>query len=416
MYCNSIWNREFADTIFPKSFRNTELKKRREDVLFQIEQSLLPDTQIYARLETRRRSLIETKKALYEKRELLQRKLRQTMDRIYATENQVIDIQRIVHGTVPLPDGMFDDDDSGGEDEAAAALSNHNKKDRVKHFIKKCPSDNCQGFLSSKYKCGLCETKICPKCHVVLKAPEEGQDPHVCDPNNVATVELLRHDSKPCPKCTTLIFKIDGCDQMWCTQCHTAFSWTSGRIETGRIHNPHWYEWQRRVNNGHVPREPGDIQGGGGCNDNEIPHALSVPIYKRFSKYNAVHRCITHIQHDTLPRLMGDFRAGDNRDLRIKYLLKELSTDAFKRLIQQREKRREKELALRQVLEMFVQGSSDIIRRLSHDHKFSGSESAHQLEQLREYTNECLKTISTRFTSKKYHVSDRWVINDSVME
>ena len=40
---------------------------------------------------------------------------------------------------------------------------------------------------------------------------------------------------------------------MWCTQCHTAFSWKSGQIQT-RVHNPHYYEWLRENNsNNNVP-------------------------------------------------------------------------------------------------------------------------------------------------------------------
>jgi hypothetical protein len=30
---------------------------------------------------------------------------------------------------------------------------------------------------------------------------------------------------------------------MWCPQCHTAFRWSTGEIERGAIHNPHYYEW-----------------------------------------------------------------------------------------------------------------------------------------------------------------------------
>jgi hypothetical protein len=52
---------------------------------------------------------------------------------------------------------------------------------------------------------------------------------------------------------------------MWCTadNCKTAFSWNSGKIINGTIHNPHYYEWLRRNNNGEIPRNPGDIPCGG---------------------------------------------------------------------------------------------------------------------------------------------------------
>ena len=36
-----------------------------------------------------------------------------------------------------------------------------------------------------------------------------------------------------------------------------AFDWRSGRIETGRVHNPHYFEFKKRS------REHGDIPCGG---------------------------------------------------------------------------------------------------------------------------------------------------------
>lgn len=45
------------------------------------------------------------------------------------------------------------------------------------------------------------------------------------------------------------------CDQMFCNLCQTAFSWKTGIIEVGRIHNPHYYEFLRKQNNGEIPRE-----------------------------------------------------------------------------------------------------------------------------------------------------------------
>ena len=61
--------------------------------------------------------------------------------------------------------------------------------------------------------------------------------------------------------CTAAIFKISGCDQMWCTQCHIAFSWKTGQKVTGVIHNPHFYQWQR--NNGGATQNPNAVHCGG---------------------------------------------------------------------------------------------------------------------------------------------------------
>ena len=114
---------------------------------------------------------------------------------------------------------------------------NKTKKERAK-FIKACPAENCRGFLSSQYKCGICENWTCPECNEI-KGPNRDA-PHTCNPEAVATAKLLANDTKGCPNCGVGIFKIEGCDQMWCTECHTAFSWRTGQIERN-IHNPHYY-------------------------------------------------------------------------------------------------------------------------------------------------------------------------------
>ena len=71
-----------------------------------------------------------------------------------------------------------------------------------KKFVRKCPIEDCRGFLSTQWNCGTCEAKICCKCN------ERKTEDHVCNPDNVQTMELLKKDSKPCPKCQSLIFKI----------------------------------------------------------------------------------------------------------------------------------------------------------------------------------------------------------------
>ena len=118
-----------------------------------------------------------------------------------------------------------------------------------------CSDPNCRGLLNSEWKCATCEKYTCSECHVLKN------NHHVCKPEDVETAKLLASDTKPCPKCRVPIYKIMGCDQMWCTECHTAFSWRTGNIET-RIHNPHFYEYQRRINNGQAPRNYGDMECG----------------------------------------------------------------------------------------------------------------------------------------------------------
>jgi hypothetical protein len=136
--------------------------------------------------------------------------------------------------------------------------------DTRKKFIMQCPGQQCKGFLSTAYKCGLCDQYTCKDC-LVIKTEEN----HTCNENDKLSAKLIRDETKPCPKCRTPIFKIDGCDQMFCmarnkdgSVCQTVFSWKSGQQLTNVVvHNPHYFALQRE--GGYVPRNARDMHCGG---------------------------------------------------------------------------------------------------------------------------------------------------------
>lgn len=103
------------------------------------------------------------------------------------------------------------------------------------NYTYKCPSTECKGFLNSKFICELCETNVCKHCYIKISKDND----HECNQDDVKTFQQIKKDAKPCPKCGEFISKIGGCDQMFCNQCGTAFSWKTGQVETGLIHNPH---------------------------------------------------------------------------------------------------------------------------------------------------------------------------------
>ena len=134
-----------------------------------------------------------------------------------------------------------------------------------------CPFVNenkqCKGLITDDgYTCPVCSTVVCKECREIIscnttKDDDTQNEEHECNPDTVKTIKSMVSDTRPCPKCAAPIFKIDGCDQMWCTKCHTAFSWNTGEIQKGIIHNPHALEWRRQ--NGGLDRDPGDTRCGG---------------------------------------------------------------------------------------------------------------------------------------------------------
>lgn len=160
-------------------------------------------------------------------------------------------------------------------------------------FIQGCPYEDCRGLIEmKKFKCSICSKKICKKCRI----PKSKDTKHECKKEDIDSVNLIKSDSKTCPKCSTLIFRISGCTMMWCTQCHVAFDWKTGKIETGKnIHNPHYIEFIRsRGMSMHDNNECGD----------DIPrsdiifHRLSTPVLEIRGKQDLNYMKTKHILID----------------------------------------------------------------------------------------------------------------------
>ena len=229
MNCKNAWDREFTQNSVNKSFYNKEYKKHREDLLFESEKARFPETMPAVKAHIECKELKVEMDNLKEERLKLQQALYQIDNKIYNGNNK---IRRL----------------KNGEQKAEAAK-----------FVKKCPADGCEGFLSSAWKCQVCKLWVCPHCEQEKGYEKDAE--HTCDPNILASAQAIKKETKGCPKCAVPIFKISGCDQMWCTACQVAFSWRTGRIVNGVIHNPHFYEFQRT--NGNVIRNPGAVVCGG---------------------------------------------------------------------------------------------------------------------------------------------------------
>ena len=287
MFCKAEFSLDFIATATPKTFHNQTYRKKRADNLLSHERSLLPNTQPLAEAkkvelqgEKQIRALREEESYLRARHAEIRREIIQIRRR---TENVEV------------------------------------KKDR-RRFIMGCPLEDCRGFLSQAWKCGTCDSYICAQCRM----PKEGRDDqdHHCNADDVATTKLLNDETKPCPNCAVLIYKISGCDQMWCIECHTLFSWNTGQSIHNQInHNPEFYRYQRATNNGVAPRVPGDIPLG--CQDQinyeSVERALTNK-QQTFPLWATCHRLVGHIRHIIIPRYPVN-RYADNSDLRVAFLL-----------------------------------------------------------------------------------------------
>ena len=104
---------------------------------------------------------------------------------------------------------------------------NNGKKMRFNSIIK-CPSNECRGMVEidneEVIKCNICLEIICSKCMCICTFD------HCCNVDVAKNVKEIMKSCKNCPGCKIPITKSEGCPQMWCTECHTAFDWNTGLI------------------------------------------------------------------------------------------------------------------------------------------------------------------------------------------
>lgn len=288
--CNVSWDVKFLLSVFPKSWINGtkpgQYRHARKKVLLDRQKALIPETMaIVAERQYRdkvafvHRCLADVDDKATTMRNYAQRDQDRYLGYLERTDpvayreqsttawrhedmtRRIEKIRRREHAArdkilrVMCPGLNLTPQDIGGGQSSAVVKV----KRTFYEFICPCPVPECRGLISKMdAKCAICSALICRACHVLVL----DKNTHQCDPDVVATIELLKNDTKPCPKCAVPIYRMAGCDQMWCTQCNIAFSWRTGELETGIVHNPHaarWYQANPDANP-HGDQAPGHRQ------------------------------------------------------------------------------------------------------------------------------------------------------------
>ena len=330
MNCAAAFSTKFLVTQLNRSWiLSGKYKETRTANLLDIEMGKIPDTMQAAEAENERRKL-EDQNAEFRKR------IRILEGEKNRYSNAIIANDYLSRGR-EVPDRFATDLVQG------TPIQWGENKEQKKKFIMACPGEECKGFLSSGYKCGLCENFTCSNCLIVVgktKNPE-----HVCKDEDKLSAELIKKETKPCPGCGERIYKISGCDQMFCVSCHCAFSWNTGTIETGQIHNPHFYEIQRQ--GGTIMRNVGDVPCGGMPSIGRIlrnmfrvsrvytEDAKSIPYAEDITdfsdKLQLLHRNLHELQTYDIDRCRTNIRERPsvNRSSRIQYILGDIDKNIF---------------------------------------------------------------------------------------
>lgn len=386
MNCKKAWGQEFLVRKLNRSFVTTDYKVHRTKLLCEREISKLPDTMAAAE----NHKAAEKEVQLYHEHQAEVARLLEKAQNLKQVANQ--------HWM------------------NSQAIRNGGKTEVKREFVMPCQNDGCRGFLSTAYKCGLCNIHTCPKCLEVLGYEKDAD--HVCKEESVQSAAMIRKDTKPCPCCGTRIFKIDGCDQMWCSNCHKAWSWRTGKIDNGVVHNPHYYEFLRN-GGGAVPRAPGDEVCGGLCHyvvlrSHILRRIKTKPLAKELSN---LHQMLAHVTHHTLRALRRDTNREDHHvELRIQYILGNLEKEEMSRALYRQDVAHRKALEMVQVYEILNEVGVELFVTLRNsdidgeEYEALAREQLERYHELRAYCNEQFAKIGKTYSRKVAHITSGWSV------
>lgn len=386
MSCKNMWGQEFIVMNLNRSFISKDYKNHRSELLLEQEMSKMPGTMEAAERIKQAEEKDKRVSKIDEEIECLKEEIRFLEKRRYQYIRQ------------------------------AELLRNNKSSTKEKQkFIMPCPNESCRGFLSSHYKCQICNIHTCPKCVEIIGTNKN--DAHVCDEEKVKSADFIRKSTKPCPCCGARISKVSGCDQMWCTECKTAFSWNTGNIEKGIVHNPHFYEYQKNINNGIVPRNPGDIVCGGLCDTWSLRSLIRNKItgngqsLKNKKEFNLLytellscHRECIHISIVVIGPLRERLRPADrNEQLRIDYILQKIDKNTLQSKLYKNDVTRKMDTEELHIYELWNETMIDLFAQIltikETENKFVEelTNLMLQIRALKDYCNTLFSNISVTY-------------------
>jgi hypothetical protein len=398
MNCKKVWTENFIVLHLNRSFIISDYKLHRRQLLLDREISKMPETMHAAERLQRIQQHKDISDSIFQK--------------IKDTRKLLIDLQREWNESHVKLHQI-----KNGKD---VVLTERRK------FIMPCPNNDCRGYLSTQYKCEMCNLHTCSNCHELIGYTKE--DAHTCKEENVQSAELIKKDTKPCPTCGTRISKISGCDQMWCPECHKAFSWRTGLVDNGIIHNPHFYQYQREnAGTNPVPRAPGDVLCGGLCewytlnNDilRKIPSGTLIPEEGKELRtcLADIHRFVAHITRVDLTATRTKVRdLSEFEDIRCKYILKQISKEELAKTIYRNDALRKKLTEMLHIYELLNVVGTELFAKLLASKNIKDEyitevlERIEEYHKLREYCNKQFKTISLTYNQMVPCVSKMWII------
>ena len=115
----------------------------------------------------------------------------------------------------------------------------------------------------------------------------------------------------------------------------------------------------------------------------------------------------SHIEHVEIPRYNTiAINESTNLDLRIQFMLNEISADTFKEKLQQREKKTQKRQEISMILTMFVQTMSDFFRQSILNDSYA--QKVVDIRALIKYFNKSFTQLSRKYGCVVPHIHEEY--------
>lgn len=389
MSCKNVWDRTFLYRSIPPSIMFSTIKEKREVVLFDTEKAMLPHTMPLIPLSIEEEELKNQKKELAEQIMNLQEILNTVNYKIHRIARKKYDIIRSMNQ--PRNPAAVTEVGAGPSTSKAASKIIDESMETVCH----CPSNDCRGFITKgEMKCGLCSTEICKDCHVIIKGSKED---HKCNKNDLDSVNLIKKECKACPSCGVPSRKTEGCSQVWCMMCKTAWDWNTRKIETGMIHATDYYNYMRKNNMAIAPVCGQHINPVNHITrfEKEFPDIFTKNVGEFiWSQYRLVGE-YTYRLNDTIT-------APDNLDLRIKFLKKEIDEKQWKSLLHKRDKETLFKTEIHRMKVAYVQTMRDAITNICNSQNYKQlKDSINYMNEFHDMMNNEYYKLAKCFNSKR---------------
>lgn len=460
MNCKTVWSDDMLFSSFPKTWVDNDLRDHLDNVLVQHEKSLMPlavDQIEKDKMEEERRRTQMQRVSLERIIDRTQMQIIKYKDRI----NSLSSSDRMLYDSIVNTQKQ---NEKQYQDILAKEIEISEKlgKPISSKYKRPCPEESCKGFINIVptednnsneesqsvilCNCSVCNNNFCSMCRV--KVANEGEvKNHKCDIDTIKSLKMIEKDSKQCPGCKVVIFKISGCNQIFCTNCKIAFNWDTLEIEMGRIHNPHYFEWlaqTQQTPEQHQQQNQNRFTMEDGCGnviqnwmeklteilDNYYPKlessmsTTSTTTLKMYSMYECrqlisnIYRVINHMRDVEISQI-PDPTVRHLRN-RIQYVRNYLTEEEWKKYISTDERGYKTKMMWNQIVEMFVTVATDIFQKFWNtqselefvEHslidEYGNTEVKKvpviyvEMHNLRKYFNELSRKFSLRFEKMNY--------------